>query len=42
MALIADPLVDGILFNPFFLKKPIAYYTIELIICSIVIRYNGT
>jgi len=41
MALIADPLVDGILFNFFFLEKLVAYRTTKLIICSMVIRYNG-
>jgi len=34
--------VDGILFNSFFLKKPVAYYIIELIIYSMIIRYNST
>ena len=42
MTLTADPLVDGIPFNSFFLKKPVAYRTTELIICSMVIGYNGT
>jgi len=42
MALTADPLVDGIPFNFFFLEKPVAYYTTKLIIYSMVIRYNGT
>jgi len=41
MALTADPLVDGIPFNFFFLEKPVAYRTTKLIICSMVIRYNG-
>jgi len=41
MALTADPLVDGIPFNFFFLEKLVAYCIIKLIICSIVIRYNG-
>jgi len=35
-------LVNGIPFNSFFLKKPVAYRTIELIIYSMVIGYNGT
>jgi len=34
--------VDRIPFNSFFLEKLVAYRTIELIICNIVIRYNGT
>jgi len=34
--------VGGILFNSFFLEKLVAYYITELIICSIVIGYNGT
>ena len=42
MTLTADPLVDGIPFNSFFLEKPVAYRTTELIVCSIVIGYNGT
>jgi len=42
MTLIVDLLVDGILFNSFFLEKLVAYYITELIIYSIVIRYNGT
>ena len=42
MTLIADPLVDRIPFNSFFLKKLVAYRTTELIICSMVIGYNGT
>jgi len=29
-------------FNSLFLEKPVAYYTIELVIYSMVIRYNGT
>ena len=42
MTLTADPLVNRIPFNSFFLKKPVAYRTTELIICSMVIGYNGT
>jgi len=42
MTLIADPLVDRVPFNSFFLEKPVTYYIIELIIYSIVIGYNGT
>jgi len=42
MTLTADLLVDRIPFNFFFLKKPVAYCTTELIICSMVIGYNGT
>ena len=34
--------MDGILFNSFFLEKLVAYRITELIICSIVIGYNGT
>ena len=42
MTLTADLLINRILFNFFFLKKPVAYYTTELIIYSIVIKYNST
>jgi len=42
MTLIADPLIGGILFNFLFLEKLVAYYITELIIYSMVIRYNGT
>jgi len=42
MALTADPLVDEIPFNFFFLEKLVAYRITKLIIYSIVIRYNGT
>jgi len=42
MTLIADLLMGRILFNSLFLEKLVAYYTIELVIYSMVIGYNGT
>jgi len=42
MTLTADLLIGRIPFNSLFLEKLVAYYIIELVICSIVIRYNGT
>jgi hypothetical protein len=42
MTLTADPLVDRVPFNSFFLEKPVAYRTTELVVCSMVIGYNGT
>ena len=42
MTLTINLLVDKIPFNSLFLEKLVAYYTIKLIIYSMVIKYNGT
>ena len=42
MILTTDLLVNRISFNSLFLKKLVAYYMTEFIICSIVIKYNST